>query len=150
MVWKIATVIGNRTSDGNIQCGKRKKEHIAAAVSQCCYRALVQEEIKDEEALKKKKNKKSSRAYAIKLCKFAMDGLILWGSFPELCSSHRHFFRILSSVYPRYSCTNMGGVGILSGDNCFLRHLSANHGYTGRYWNYRSVCIFILRYHIFL
>lgn len=60
------------------------KEHIASAVANVGYRALVNDEIKSEEVKKKEKEKELQALRNKMIFSLLFGGLILWGSFPYL------------------------------------------------------------------
>src|SRR5258708_18002010 len=63
---------------------KVTKQHIAAAVANVGYRALVDDEIKSEEEQKREKQKELNELRNKVIFSLLFGGLILWGSFPVL------------------------------------------------------------------
>ncbi len=61
---------------------KVKKVHIASAVANVGYRALVNEEVKSEEEQKKEKQRELNALRNKVIFSLLFGGLILWGSFP--------------------------------------------------------------------
>ncbi len=72
------------TEQATVTYNKNKvtKDHIASAVKNVGYRALIDEEIKSEEELKKEKQKELNLLRNKVIFSLFFGALILWGSFP--------------------------------------------------------------------
>lgn len=72
---------------------KVSKQHIASAVANVGYRALVDEEIKSEEEQKKEKQKELAQLRNKVIFSLLFGSLILWGSFPGLMQTSPSFLQ---------------------------------------------------------
>ncbi len=72
---------------------KVTKDHIASAVKNVGYRALVDEEIKSEEEQKKEKQKELTLLRNKVIFSLLFGGLILWGSFPGIMNTAPSFLQ---------------------------------------------------------
>lgn len=66
---------------------KVSKQHIATAVANVGYRALIDEEVKSEEELKKEKQKELNLLRNKVIASLLLGGIILWGSFPGIMNT---------------------------------------------------------------
>ena len=77
------------TEQATVKYDEKKvdKQHIAAAVANVGYRALVDEEIKSEEEQKKEKQRELNELRNKVIFSLFFGGLILWGSFPGIMNT---------------------------------------------------------------